>query len=83
MHRCYQNKLSNTLLVLKTSSKIFLCDCFANFIKSCNLGLTETRKRVDAAASRKTSLSDRLANVIDQLQLTDDGKWGTSDTVVK
>ncbi|KAM5163419.1 laminin subunit alpha-4 [Mantella aurantiaca] len=36
------------------------------------ISFLETRKRVDAAASRKTSLNDRLENVIDQLQLTED-----------
>ncbi|XP_068087421.1 laminin subunit alpha-4 [Hyperolius riggenbachi] len=36
------------------------------------ISLTETSKRVDAAVLRRTALNDRLANIIAQLQLTED-----------
>ncbi|XP_018424189.1 PREDICTED: laminin subunit alpha-4-like [Nanorana parkeri] len=39
---------------------------------SKHLGLTETRKRVDAGTARKSSLNDTLANIIAKLQLTED-----------
>lgn len=64
----------NNQVTYQTGESDRLISQAINLRNSEIISLTETRKRVDAAASRKTSLSDRLANVIDQLQLTDDAE---------